>query len=216
MKKKSASSPKSVARSLCGRFLLPATSYRPQATRGFTLIEMIVATGLFAVVMVVSVGALLSLVTANRKAQALQSVMNNMNVSIDSMVRAVRMGTSYHCGSGTYTVPQDCVSGDSMLAFVPYHTGSTVQPWIYWYATDSNGVGRLYKSEDGTTSSGLPITAPEVRIESVRFYVLGSTSGDSQQPKVLIIIKGSAGNTQFVTSSTFHIQATAIQRVLDL
>ncbi|MDB5238562.1 MAG: seg [Candidatus Kaiserbacteria bacterium] len=196
------------------------TSFKQKRSRtgqsGFTLIEMIVAVGLFAVVMMVSVGALLSLVTANRKAQGLQSVMNNMNVAIDGMVRAVRMGSIYHCGEGTYTIAADCSSGNSVLAFEPYHTGPTVPPWIYWYATDSKGVGRLYKSEDGTIASGLPITAPEVSIDSVKFYVLGSARGDTQQPKVLIIIKGSAGNTQLITTTTFHIQATAVQRILDL
>ena len=182
---------------------------------GFTLIEMIVAVGLFAVVMLVSVGALLSLVTANRKAQGLQSVMNNMNVAIDGMVRAVRMGSVYHCGAGTYTAHRDCSAADSILAFEPYHTGPAVPPWIYWFAQDSNGVGRLYKSEDGTLN-GLPITAPEVNINSVTFYVLGSASGDTQQPKVLIVIKGSAGSASLITSTTFHIQATAVQRILDL
>src|SRR3989344_8697452 len=65
-----------------------ATSYQLPATsslRGFTLVEMIVAIALFSIVMVVSVGALLALVTANRKAQALQSVMNNLNIALDGM-----------------------------------------------------------------------------------------------------------------------------------
>src|ERR1044072_4174389 len=93
--------------------------------RGFTLVEMIVAVGLFAVVMVVCVTALLSLVEANRKAQALQSVMNNLNIAIDGMVRGVRMGSDYHCGyGGTYAVPADCALGDTLLAFQPFHETS--------------------------------------------------------------------------------------------
>jgi prepilin-type N-terminal cleavage/methylation domain-containing protein len=186
--------------------------------RGFTLVEMIVAVGLFAVVMLVSVSSLLALVNANRKAQALQAVMNNLNVAVDGMVRSARMGRTYHCGaSGSYTTAADCSTGDTLFAFEPFHTGTTaVPPWIYWYATDLNGVGRLYKSEDGTLTGGVPITAPEVSIESVTFYVIGSTRGDSVQPKVLMIIKGSAGGTRITTSSTFHIQATAVQRILDL
>lgn len=186
--------------------------------RGFTLIEMIVAVGLFAVVMMVSVSALLALVNANRKAQALQAVMNNLNVAVDGMVRSARMGSSYHCGAaGSYSIPADCSTGDTLFAFEPFHTGVTIiPPWVYWYATDSNGIGRLYKSEDGTLTGGVPITAPEVSIESVTFYVIGSARGDATQPKVLMIIKGSAGGTKITTQSTFHIQATAVQRILDL
>ena len=66
---------------------------RLAADSGFTLVEMIVAVALFAVVMLISVAALLALVDANRKAQALQSVMNNLNIALDGMVRSVRMGS---------------------------------------------------------------------------------------------------------------------------
>lgn len=190
-----------------------------RGARGFTIVEMIVAVGLFAVVMLVSIGALLSLVEANRRAQALQSVMNNLNVAVDGMVRAIREGSGYNCGSipvGGSTA--DCSEGEELFAFVPFHTGTEApSPWIYWFETDENGVGRLYKSEDGTLSGGLPITSPEVSIESVTFYVIGSTrgGGDLVQPKVTIVIKGTAG-LKVTSRTTFHVQATAVQRVLDL
>jgi hypothetical protein len=179
---------------------------------------MIVAVGLFAVVMVVCITALLSLVDANRKAQGLQSVMNNLNIALDGMVRGVRMGSEYHCGqSGSYTVPADCPLGDTLLSFQPFHEGAApVSPWLYWFGVDQNGIGRLYKSEDGTLTGGVPITAPEVSIESATFYVIGAARTDDLQPKVLVVVKGSAGGTKVTVRTTFHIQATAVQRVLDL
>ena len=183
--------------------------------RGFTLIEMIVAVALFSIVMLVSVGTLLALVGANRKAQALQSVMNNLNVALDGMVRSIRMGSDYHCGGSPYTTPRDC-DEDTILAFKSFG-GET---WIYWYAQDGNGVGRLYKSETGSTGGGVPVTAPEVEIDSLKFYVIGTTRGVADaanaQPKVVIVIKGTAGGENTKTSTTFSIQATAVQRILDL
>lgn len=203
--------------------------YRARSSHaGFTLVEMIVAVGLFSIVMLVSVGALMSLVTANRKAEALQSVMNNLNVAVDGMVRAIRIGTVYHCGEGTYTIPADCSAGDTTFAFEPYHNASlgSVPPWIYWYQVDiinGKSVGRIYKSEDGIKADGIPITAPEVSINSAKFYVLGSCSAhgtsctpDQLQPKVLLVIEGTAGADQVRTTTTFHLQATAVQRILDL
>lgn len=68
-------------------------------SRGFTLVEMLVAVAIFAIVMTMSVSALMDMVSATRKAQAIQSVMNNLNVALDGMVRNVRMGTRYHCGN---------------------------------------------------------------------------------------------------------------------
>ncbi|OGG50407.1 hypothetical protein A2704_05725 [Candidatus Kaiserbacteria bacterium RIFCSPHIGHO2_01_FULL_54_36b] len=176
---------------------------RLTADSGFTLIEMIVAVGLFAVVMLVCVGALLSLIHANRKAQALQSVMNNLNIALDGMVRSVRTGSDYQCDSGT-----DCPNGGTALSFKP---NDPQEPrWFYRF----NGT-RLERSTSNPVAYDA-ITAPEVSIEEMRFFVVGTDSGDTTQPKVVIVIKGSAGAEGTTARTTFHIQATAVQRVLDL
>jgi len=189
-----------------------------QSQKGFTLIEMIVAVALFAVVMLVSVGALLSLVGANRKAQSLQSVMNNLNIALDGMVRSVRMGSEYHCGTGVITQTQNC-EGDTRLAFKPFCAENCdgMNRWVYAFDADGSycGVGRLCKS---VNSGGkyYAITAPEVTINSMKFYVIGTTRGDTVQPKVVIEVKGTAGAKTVKTTTSFSIQATAVQRILDL
>lgn len=187
---------------------------------GFTLIEMIVATALFAVVMLISTAALLSLVGANRKAQALQLVMNNLNIALDSMVRSIRMGSEYHCGGGTLSELNDCVGdedgegGSDTFAFKSFE-GDT---WVYWFA-EEDGVGRIYRSKEGDFD-GVPITAPSVDIESLQFYVVGTTQGEADdtytQPKAVIVVKGVAGADNLKTKTEFTIQATAVQRILDL
>lgn len=60
------------------------------------------------------------------------------------------------------------------------------------------------------------ITAPEVSISSLRFYVVGSVPGDMIQPKVVIVVSGTAGGQNVRTQTSFHIQASAVQRELDL
>jgi prepilin-type N-terminal cleavage/methylation domain-containing protein len=203
-----------------GRFNSRHTPYAIHHTRhsGFTLVEMIVAVALFAIVMVVCVGALLSLVNANRKAQALQSVMNNLNIALDGIVRNARMGSNYdgsvNCSGNGNSSPKDCTSGSTTFSFEPYGNKSSDPPWVYTFAKDSNGVGRIYKSENGATA--IPITAPEVSIEGMEFYVVGTMPGDTTQPKVVIVIKGTAGVHGSSAQTTFHIQATAVQRILDL
>jgi prepilin-type N-terminal cleavage/methylation domain-containing protein len=185
------------------------------STRGFSLIEMMVAVALFSIVMVVSTGALLALIDATRKAQALQSVMNNLNIALDGMVRSIRMGHVYHCGNlGTRTDPRDCASGDVLFAFEAFggDTNSISDQWVYWFDPVAK---RIYKSENGG-STGFAITAPEVQIESMNFYVSGTTVADGKQPKVVITMRGTAGAEKIKTRTTFSIQATAAQRVLDL
>lgn len=187
--------------------------------RGFTLIEMVVSVALFAIVMTICVDVLLSLVNANRKAQALQSVMNNLDIALDGMVRGIREGSDYHCGNPPSSTPQDCPSTSDdpsnhyVFAFEPYGNTAANPPWVYSYDAVTK---RIYRSENG--QSPIAITAPEVSIDSMEFYVVGTAhgNGDTVQPKVIIVIKGSAGNAGTNAVTTFHIQATAVQRVLDL
>lgn len=193
---------------------------RMSGARGFTLVEMVVAVGLFAVVMLVSVAALLALVDANRKAQALESVINNLNIALDSMVRGARMGSTFHCGSGDLTETQDCASTSDpetnhhVFAFEPLggDPGDPDDQWVYSYDPVTK---RIYRAI-GVGGTPLPVTAPEITIESLQFYVIGSTRGDVVQPKVVIVVNGTAGSSQTRTRSAFSIQATAVQRLLDL
>lgn len=199
--------------------------------RGFTLVEMMVAVALFAVVMTISVGALLALVDANRKAQAVQSVMNNLNIALDGMVRNIRMGITYHCDDTTefskavLATRGDCVSGGE-LAFEAFGNDieDNTDQWVYWFED-----GRIWKSEDARDTA-LPITAPEVVIDSFQVFVTGAegalnSNGDVIQPKVVFSIQGTAGSEDSAFSvvgtakrirTTFNIQAVASQRLLDL
>ncbi len=196
----------------------------------FTLVEVLVATALFAIVMVVSIGALLSLIDANKKAQAMQSVMNNLNIAIDGMARAIRMGSDYHCGIGNLSTPTDCVAtaGDQ-IAFEAFG-GDRNDPndqWVYWVAEDPNfnNIHRIFRSKH-SKQTPIAITAPEVDITSFEVYVTGTNRTDTLQPLVVLSIKGVAGSK--ITSSfspfgvrkrietKFEIQTSASQRLLDI
>lgn len=81
---------------------------------GFTLVEMLVALGIFAIVSLVAVGALVRIVGLNRQAQSMQAAMNNLSFGLDSMSRDMRFGSNFYCrdyligdqtfwsGSGTF------------------------------------------------------------------------------------------------------------------
>ena len=188
---------------------------RSAGTRGFTLVEMIVAVGLFTVVMLISLSALLALVDANRKARAIESVMNNLNIALDGMVRNMRMGSAYHCGTVNIIEPLDCatVPGTS-VAFLRFGgtTADSDDYLIYSY----NAASKRLERKEGANAEPFAVTAPEIEIDDLQFYVVGTTPGDAAQPKIVIIIKGTIGSDRVRTRTTFSIQATAVQRVLDI
>ena len=197
---------------------------KAKAVPAFTLIEMMVAVTIFAIVMMVGVGALLSLVATNRRAQAINSVMNNLSAALEGMSRSIRIGTNYNCVTSSatppvpppaaqITTPQDCASGGgTLLAFEsaagdPNDSGDQIVYRI-------NGTQLERSLQSGVNGSWVAITAPEVSIDSFNFYVIGSTRSDTIQPRILIRIKGSAQVPGGKT--TFTVQASVVQRLLDI
>ena len=188
--------------------------------RGFTLIEMMVAVSIFAVVMLIGTGALLSLVQANERAQAINSVMNNLNAALEDMSRTIRVGTTYHCETSvnppppaTLAVPKDCASGGGVLLAFETAGGDPANPndqVVYRL----NGTQLERSLQAGTNGTFVAMTAPEVTINKFSFYVVGSTRGDAIQPRVLMNIQGSANVPGGVTN--FTVQASVVQRLLDI
>jgi len=62
----------------------------------------------------------------------------------------------------------------------------------------------------------VPLTAAEVDIDSVKFYVTGTSHNDTLQPRAMMIVQGKAGFEKKRTTTYFNIQASATQRLLDL
>jgi len=70
--------------------MLKATSYKLQATRGFTLIEMLVVVGLLGLVMTVTVQLLLFNLKVNKKSQSLSKIKQSGDYALSSMTRMLR------------------------------------------------------------------------------------------------------------------------------
>jgi prepilin-type N-terminal cleavage/methylation domain-containing protein len=185
--------------------------------KGFSLIEVLVALSLFTIVMMVSVGAFLSVLDANRKTQALQRAMDNVFLSIENMTRLIRTGTIYECGEITGNpTTADCSSGAGENSIQFYDdTGRIVRFYL-----NNNAI---MKQVDGTGTSGdytYPITSPEFYVENLLFYVTGTDtyydgSDDVAQPTVTIVITGLANRGQ-ETETEMRLQTTVTQRVIDL
>ena len=185
--------------------------------RGFTLIEMMVAVSLFSVVMVIASSALLTVIDADRRARAEASVLDNLDTALESMTRSIRVGSHYYCGVGSPGAVNDCGSGGTMFTFEPYGGNvSTSDQWIYSWSSSGPNAGEILRSTNGGASY-LPLTATSsgLSINSLRFYVTGSTEGDGYQPKVTISVRGVAG-PKVTDQVPFEVETTLTQRLYDL
>jgi len=172
--------------------------------KGFTLVEMLIAVGIFVVITSFSLGAILSIFDANNKARSLKTVMDNLNLAIEDMTRTVHFGTNYHCtSSGSTSAPRNCPNGDDYL--VVNFKGSSVA-----YRKHESTMQRA----DGGTSFK-DITSSDTVIQYLKFYVFNSSSSVAGQPYIVVVIKGYVG-TKPTTQSTFSIETVISQRTLDL
>ena len=200
--------------------------------KGFTLIEILVSVMVFTIVMTVALGALLAMSDSDRRAEALKSVVNNLDFALDSMSRTIRTGYSYHCGTTGSDLstpgPQDCSgAGQSYFAFRSADNQATA------YCLASGIIYReIINSGSLDTSCGSsnfsPMTSSEINITNLQFVVTGSCpksgttcTGDSTQPKVTLLISGaitlagSAKLTSGAASTTFNVETSVTQRIYD-
>lgn len=173
--------------------------------RGYTLLEMIVAVGLFSIIMLLATGAYFNLIKIDREARAVNDVVSNLSFAVDSLGREIRTGTGYKCNNEE----NDPNCTDSAGTSFGY-TDSVGREVSYWLSSSNQIIATI----DGEDS---PLTDPRIHIDTLSFYVRGVNEGttDNVQPQTLVAIEGSI-TTSPEKTVTFSIQTSATQRLLEL
>lgn len=162
---------------------------------GFTLIELMVSVSIFTVVMMVAIGALFTIIAANKHARAVQLTMDNLHFAIDEMSRDIRTGTDYNYSA---VVGNEC--GNSFVFTFTSSDGDDID-----YRCSG---GHIQKRVD--TGSYVNMTAPEITVTHFRVYDIATS-----QPRALILIGGEA-KTSGGDTTDFNLQTTVSQRRLDI
>ena len=179
------------------------TSFYKKHT-GFTLIEVMVSVSIFAIILTVGIGSLLTINNAYRKSQSERVVIDNLNFTLESMAREIRVGTQYQCSPA-------CSTGNSKTIRFKDPDGLDIS-----YAFQNvNGQGRIIK--DGASGNIGALTDPafiNIDINKSRFIVLNEDPNDNRQPYVIISITGTTTANNQV--STYSLQTAVTQRQLDV
>lgn len=193
-----------------------------QKNKGFTLIELMIATTLFAIIMMMGVGSLVVSSNSARASQKLRIAVDNVNFAMESMTRELRIGTYYYCvkyPESVYltnaTETKDCEGGD-IISFKPQDAPAAPLRVAYKKSLRADGTFSLQRCE--TNVSPCPdIVSSEVDVQELKFFTTGSTpnptldlSQDTIQPGVKIIIKGIVKVKNIETP--FVLQSFASQR----
>ncbi len=157
--------------------------------KGFTLVELLVSVGIFSVVILIAVSALLTLSKTSERSYAILTAINNLDFATEHMSRTLRTGVEFYCTEGFHPTAesrQDCPWGrsQSAVSFTDYLGHRTL-----FRHNRANGTLERIRL-DQVPQKVFSITSPQIFIEDVKFNVEGSAKNDAHQPKVMIRIKG--------------------------
>jgi prepilin-type N-terminal cleavage/methylation domain-containing protein len=199
---------------------------------GFTLVELLVSLAIFSIVVVASLGAMLSIADANRRVQKTRAVLDNLSLSMESISRNLRLGSTYHCEkissnvipNSNLGVTQNCrdstnnpiLYGDFIAFEDQFGNQIDNSDQAYYYLDEVSG-RIMYKKFNAATTTAL--TSDDLTIKSLRFYVTGvgtSTPPNASQPKIIIVVSGSTEIGKAQEPVEINLQTTVSQRPLNI
>ena len=189
-------------------------------TQGFTLIELIVSVGLFALVMLVATGAYYTLIALDRKARATNQVVSSLAFAVDTMTRGVRTGTNYRCLNGTLDVYGNTTAGVNSFCGVFSYTDSTLNTTVTYILKADGTIGRCEGVSSCLDANASSLTDKAIKIDYMGFIVRGvgtnpASPVSTQQPIMNVTIKGTIPSGSSGQTVPFSIQESAVQRLID-
>ena len=138
---------------------------------GFTIIELLVALGIFSIVILVGVGGFARALKIQRQVSAFSSVNSNISLILEQAAREIRTGINF-CANGTV-----CGSS-SVLSFINAK-GENVT-----YCLNGEAIERVIA---GSCGDGQRITADDVSVQYLTFIISGNQNNDVHPPLITIL-----------------------------
>lgn len=219
-----------------------AIRYPLRASSGFTLLEAMIAVGIFTVIMIVGISALLNVNSTYKKTHNFRSIIDSVNYMMEDMARNMRLGSNYYC-YGAFDNPYSLVSSQQTgtqnctpsswnglevaiekQGGIPTnfnndgadHLEDQIVYWIDQKPTDATVCELKKSTQGGQPGTFISVTPAEILLSCVEsgFNVYGTNSPTENSPRILIRLSGVVRYKN--TTTPFNIQTTAQQRTLIL
>ncbi|MDP2910105.1 MAG: prepilin-type N-terminal cleavage/methylation domain-containing protein [bacterium] len=194
------------------------------ATKGYTLIEIMVAVGIFTTVIAAPTGFFVSSLKGQQRALASQELIDNVSYSLEYVSKTLRMAKKeLNCPSKTdpstcvclknkgYGFNYETIQGGKGIRFINYQDACQE---IFWDTSDN----QLKEIKDG----GAPIALTPRKLQVISFKI-GTTTpdiwsqDDDKQARVTLFLEIQAkGPEAFGSQPKIQIQTTVSQRNLDV
>lgn len=184
-------------------FILATGVNAPRPKAGFTLIEVMVASGLFIIIVLIAIDIMIGVLNAQVKVSNIQGVRDAIRFSLELMTKELRTGIKYQastfCGVAGSEINFDGTSGHR----------------LYYLNTATHMIMRI---DDGSNicANAKPFTPEEINVNSLNFALHGQAVGPNDgQPVVTINLKVSSTNPRYGQETNMALQTTVEQRLRD-
>jgi|GEM_PF-4086157 len=196
--------------------------------KGFTLVELIVAMGIFGFAATTGIASLLALMGVQRKAAAAQDAFDNARYALEFMAKETREARNIEnpCLSRAGYQPPLFICDILILhrgRFTPADSENIVTYTFVKDPPETGSIVNLTRKEVGKnyktgaeTDTEWPLTSTSLHMNHGAFYISNpmnesaSSNSDEYQPFVIYVMNATAGNTNASSEqSTIHLQTTA-------
>lgn len=178
--------------------------------------ELLIAIGLFAILVSIAAAGYINALRTDREVSALISAQSNAGLALEEIAREARTGYLF-CHTLVGNAPANC--GVCTTASSPVGPTWTC-PALDFYNADSQEVTYATSSGEITRSvgGGAPdaITADNVDIKSLQFILQGQLEGDQWNPRITILMQVAPSSTDpALTNDVLNLQTTVSAREID-
>jgi len=166
---------------------------------GYSLIELLVAIGLFATVVAITSGTFVVSLKGHRKTFTAQTVADNVRFSMEIMAKEIRMGTGF-------TINPGGCGGDNGIQFtsnMPNRSGNTL---LFCHSSTNDEI-----TFDDGGGSAASITASNLAVTDLRFDRYPAAGSPY---RITTVLEGESKNTSPDVKTSINVQTTISPRVL--
>jgi len=176
---------------------------------GFTAVELMVSVTLFTIIIAIASGVFIRSLRTQRAIVSFIAANSNASLTIEQIAREIRTGQTFCTGSNSGCsleagVYKSLIFTNARGEKVSYELS---EPQQIGSATIQSILRNL---DDGTP---IPLTADNVNVRNLSFYLSGQDPGDNQNPRITVVLGIGATGIAF-SDAVINLQTTISSRIL--
>ena len=191
------------------------TSYKKM---GYSLIEVLVAIGIFSVAVAIATSSFVSSLGSQNRALSIRETIDNASHVMEYISRALRMAKkdlNASCIAPVGSNYENPLSDESKVRFLSYDSDEDKYICREFYLSGGRLKEKKSDDETPTFTTDLDLTSSDLKVERVKFKLLGEKQSgvdhQDQQPRVTLLLEMTKDDV-----SKIIIQTTISQRNLDI